>query len=271
MEIDGGAIALRIKKELKEEVEKSNIHYKLDVILVGKNDASKRFVEVKKRFAESIGVTVEVHHFKESTDIKEIKDKIKELNSDIDSTGIIVQLPLPKHLNTEEILNTVSFEKDVDVLGREALLKFKEDADFKRVPAVVGAIEEIFTEHNIEKQNKKIVIVGQGRLVGEPVALWLERAQVPYEVVDKDTPNRDEAISIADIVISGTGVPYMILTENIKDGVVVIDAGTSMKDGELVGDVHPDSATKASLITPVPGGVGPITVTIVFRNLITSV
>ena len=270
MRIDGKALALKIKKELKEKIKKSGVIHELHVVLVGKNESSKRFVEVKKKFANDIGVKMNVHSFEDDISAEEIKNKIAELNSDADCTGIVIQLPLPKHLPVERILNSVSYEKDVDVLGKDGLARFAKDVNFPRVPAVIGAIQEIFTEYKIEKRNKKIVILGYGRLVGEPAALWLKRENIPYEVVDEKTLHADKITKEADIIISGTGVPHMILPENIKAGVTIIDAGTSQKNAKLVGDAHPDCIAKAAFITPVPGGVGPITVAILFKNLISS-
>ncbi len=271
MKIDGKKIALKIKKELKEKIKKDKIRYRLCIILVDKNEASECFIKAKKQFAKDVGIEVSVYEFKRCVSANVIKNKIQKLNEDKDCMGIIIQLPLPKHLPVEEILNTVSIEKDVDVLGERALFEFAKNKNFKRLPAVVGAIQEIFLEYNIkQQQDTNIVIIGSGRLVGRPISLWFDREKKSYKIIDEKTADKFSIIKMADVIISGVGVPHMIVPKNIKEDAIIIDAGTSKKGEMLFGDVHPDCEQKASLMTPVPGGVGPVTVAILFRNLITN-
>ena len=186
---------------------------------------------------------------------------LKRLAVDQLSAGIIIQLPLPSNLNTDELLALIPAAKDVDALTAEARV----------MPPVVGAVAEILTKNKIDLKGKKAVVVGKGRLVGAPVASWLTQAGAEVTVADSATKNLTELLLTADIVVSGIGRPHFIKPSMLKVGVILIDAGTSetSTDGgsKLAGDADPACAAKCTLFTPVPGGVGPLTVACLFQNL----
>ncbi|MEI6495003.1 MAG: bifunctional 5,10-methylenetetrahydrofolate dehydrogenase/5,10-methenyltetrahydrofolate cyclohydrolase, partial [bacterium] len=188
---------------------------------------------------------------------EELAEQVQRLADDSGINGIIVQLPLPKHINASKILNLVPAHKDVDALN----------ADASVLSPVTGAIREILERNNVDLNNKKIVVVGKGKLVGMPTAIWLSQEGYEVEIVDKNTKDLAGVLQDADVIISGAGVAKLIKPEAIKEGVILIDAGTSEDGGALVGDADSACAGKCSLFTPVPGGVGPITVAVIFKNL----
>lgn len=257
MIIDGRQLRDDLKGELKEKCSKFFPVPKLSVISVGEDPASKSFIAIKKKFGEEIGVAVEVFSFDLDTSQEEILKKIEFLNRDDTVKGIIVQLPLPKKIDREEILNSVSPKKDVDALG-------KQDDIF--LAPVAGAVKKILEVTNVSPLNKHAVVVGKGKLVGLPVAKWLEKSGSVVTSVEEGD-KLSEFLSDADIIVSGAGSPGIIKPEMIKDNVILIDAGTSESAGKLVGDADPACAEKCSVFTPVPGGVGPLTVACLFENL----
>ena len=168
-----------------------------------------------------------------------------------------------------KVLNAVPANKDVDVLSDGAIEKY-EKGELSFVPAVAGAVSEIFKKYKIDFVGKKIAIVGRGRLVGRPVRSFFAREGAEISVINRDNIDSSNALKEADIIVSGAGSPYLIKPYMIKEGVALIDAGTAEKSGKLVGDIDPECKEKASLYAPVPGGVGPITIAILFRNLLQS-
>lgn len=258
MIIDGKKIADEIKGELSKKLKATSLKLRLDVILVGDNVVSEKYVERKKRAGEEIGVDVVAHELLADITQVDLEEEIKKLNNDERVNGIIVQLPLPPGIEEQKILNLISPDKDVDALGKEARV----------LSPIVGAVREILGRNNIHLENKKIVVVGNGKLVGQPVSIWLTQEGYEVEVIDIDTKNSDAILREADIIISGVGKLGLITPDKIKNGVVLIDAGTSESNGRLAGDADPACASKCSLFTPVPGGVGPITVVMLFRNLL---
>ena len=231
---------------------------KVCFVLFGNDPASIQFIKIKTNIAERLGIKVDLVTGPQNMITDQALGLMDEVNK-ADYDGIVVQLPLPKQLDMEAILNEIPKEKDIDVLGTS-----------DKVAPVAQAVLEILNFYNISLEDKKILVIGNGKLVGKPVAKMLADKGLIYEVVDKDTEEvvSNEKIKSADIIISGAGVPHMIKPEMIKEGAVLIDAGTSEQSGVLVGDVDPACAEKASLITPVPGGVGPVTVVSLFANLL---
>lgn len=269
--IDGKKLAEEIKEELKTEVVELGKKLRLAVIYIDENTASDSFIKRKKAFGQEIGVEVEVK--KPPTEIWKSRAKLREWVSQIahdkKNTGIIIQLPLPEEIGqrTKYILDSIPARKDPDVLSSEAVGKFANGRS-KIVPPIVGAVKHIFEKNKVELGGKNIVIVGAGALVGRPIALWFSGLQVPFSVLTSKSSNFSEVIVGADIIISGTGSPGLIKKDMVKEGVVVLDAGTSSDAGQVKGDFEKDVAEKASLFTPVPGGIGPLTVAMLFKNLI---
>ena len=179
-----------------------------------------------------------------------------------------MQLALPEHIDTKAILDAVPVEKDIDVLSSKSRERF-EKGELDITPPVVGAIKEIVEREQVEFGGKNVVVVGKGSLVGGPAALWFKNKGANVTVVDQDTNNITEVTQNADIIVSGAGVPGLITPDMIKEGMVLLDAGTSEQGGKLKGDADPACAEKASIFTPVPGGIGPITIATLLQNLVT--
>jgi len=232
--LDGKKLAEKILGEIKKEVEEKQLKLKLAIILVGEDRESKIFIKQKRKACEFIGIDFELFQISERTQQPELIEKVKEIaKSDI--SGLVVQLPLPKHINADEILNLIPGEKNVE-----------------SVSPVVCAIASLLKEYKISLKDKKIVLIGRGRLVGQPVADWLNKQNLSFSGM--------EDIGQADVIISGTGQGGLIKGEMIKKGAMVIDVG---------GDVDFESVSKkVSYITPVPGGVGPMTVACLLKNLV---
>lgn len=258
MIIDGRAIAKKLELKLKEEVSSFGRPLRLDVILVGDDKASAQFVAIKEKFGQSIGIEVRRHEYEAEVAEGDLIDLITRLNNEEKTSGIIIQLPLPTHLNSEALVNLISPHKDVDALGKEARV----------LSPVVGAVQEVLEQSQVSLENKKVVVLGQGKLVGRPIGVWLTQVGARVETADKDTKNVPELLQTAEIIVTGIGQPHFIKPEMIKEGVVLIDAGTSESAGQVVGDADPSCAGKCVVFTPVPGGVGPITVAKIFENLL---
>ena len=258
MIIDGRAIAKKLKLKLREEISSLGSPLRLEVILVGDDKASAQFVGIKEKLGNELGVGVRRHEYEVGVAEEDLAELITRLNNDEKSTGIIIQLPLPAHLDSEKLSNLIAPHKDVDALGREARV----------LSPVVGAVQEILKQANISVQDKKVLVLGQGKLVGKPIAIWLTQEGAAVSVADKDTQNTEELLNQAEIIVTGIGQAHFIKPQMIKDGVVLIDAGTSESSGQLVGDADPTCADKCAIFTPVPGGVGPITVAKIFENLV---
>lgn len=239
---------------------------RLTVFTCAPNFATKKFLSIKKKAAERIGILVRVEEFEEQV----TTDKVLEAIADAQkvSEGIIIQLPFPEHVDVAALLKALPAMYDVDAIGVEAVALAKEDAAVVLSP-VAGAIAEIVAQHAVTITGKKAVVLGRGRLVGTPAAIWLQNEGAEVHVLDRNTDNIESETKDADILVLGAGVPRIITPEMVKDGVAIFDAGTSEDAGELVGDADPACAKKASLFTPVPGGIGPVTVAVIFKNLLT--
>ncbi len=263
MIIDGKKIAERIKEDIRICVANSKAK-SLVIFYAGDNPVIERYIAMKERFGAEIGILVKVKKF--TTDvaqdflISEIKKSCNEYS------GAIVQLPLPPHINREAVLDAVSLHQDVDVLSEAAFLSFAK-GETKRLPPVVFAVASMIREYEIDLSGKNIVVVGRGRLVGLPIAAWLAREGFAYKTIDKDTADKETILRNADVIISGAGEAHFLRPEIIKEGSILFDAGTSTSDGKLAGDIDPAAYAKAALVSPVPGGVGPLTVVGLFRNL----
>ncbi len=174
--------------------------------------------------------------------------------------GIIVQLPFPSHIDVDALFKKIPPHLDTDMINY--------NGSGEVLPPVIAAVKEIAGRHNVEFAGKQVVVVGQGRLVGKPAAIWAEAQGAFVTVIDKDTENAEEILRTADIIISGAGSPGLITPDKIKEGAIIFDAGTSEEGGMLKGDADPECASKCALFTPVPGGIGPITIAALLRNLV---
>lgn len=267
---DGKAIAASIRDELAQKVALLSVPPTLAIVVVGENQVTNQFVASKKRFAEAIGVVFNETRVPETISQDELIALVHSVSKDAD--GVVVQLPLPAHIDTPTVLNAIDPEKDVDVLSDAAVEAFENDTTDVE-PPVQGAVREILERHHVPVAGAKAVMVGKGRLVGAPTAHYLARAGADVFSVSKETPitERDEKLREADIVVSGAGVAELITPDLIKDGVALVDAGTSGAGRMVVGDIAHNCEQKASVFSKTPGGVGPITVAILFTNLLKTV
>jgi methylenetetrahydrofolate dehydrogenase (NADP+)/methenyltetrahydrofolate cyclohydrolase len=264
MLIDGKVLAARIKLALKGRIASFPQPLSIAVFWVGDNKSSASFIKVKEKFGKDIGVAVKIFHLPESIGEDEL---LREVESEARKrSGVLIQLPLPGEFDRGRILASIPVSKDIDLLSGEAFELFTSNRS-PIVPPVVGAVRMIFEAHKIEPAHRSVVVLGNGRLVGEPVVVWLKQKGIRPTVLSKET--FDEAIvRKADIIISGMGSPHFLKPGMLKEGVVLIDAGTSELSSSLSGDADPACAAKCSLFTPVPGGVGPLTVAALFENLL---
>lgn len=268
MILDGKKFSEEILADLKQEIAQKQLRLKLAVVLVGKDKASNLYIERKKKTCENIGVGFELFNFNENISYGELKNEIKNIVQNPKNKGVIIQLPLPKNLPMQDILDLVVPEKDVDVLSSANIAKFY-TGKISILPPPVSAIEHLFKKYKISIIGKNIVVVGSGRLVGLPLAIWALKEKATFSVLNQDTKNISLFTKEADILISGVGKPGIIKGNMVKNGAIVIDAGTSFKNGRALGDVDFKSVSKkAKYITPVPGGLGPMTVACLLENLV---
>lgn len=266
--LDGRAIAQKIKNRLKGKIVKMKIKPALAVVYAGDDSASLSYIKAKEKAAKEIGVDFLFYKFPAQVSEKKVIGLIHYLNQNKKVSGIIVQLPLSKHLSRNKILNAIIFEKDVDVLSEISRNKF-EKGEPAFIPPPAGAVLEFLKIAKKPLEKSTVVVVGRGMLVGEPVAMLLKKKAKKIIICDQKTKDLAKETKKADILITAAGKPNLIKKEMIKKGAVVIDAGTAKHLGRIVGDVDfANVSPKASYITPVPGGVGPVTVAMLLRNVV---
>lgn len=267
--IDGKKLAADVKNELKMEVKKlkdRGIYPTLSIVMVGDDPSSKVYVRNKLRACEEIGINSILYEKPETIGEKELIDLVESLNEGENIHGIIVQLPLPKHIDEIEICNTVSPKKDVDCLnpinvGKLFLGKYSV------APATPKGIVKLIESTGIDIEGKHAVVIGRSKIVGKPVSMLLQQKNATVTMCHSKTKNLDELTRQADILVAAVGNPRMIKREMVKKGAIVIDVGITVIDGKNVGDVDFDEVKDVvSYITPVPGGVGPMTIAMVLEN-----
>ncbi len=257
MIIDGRALAAAIVTDLRNETAAMAGLPLLTVFTCAPNFETKKFLDLKTKRAAEAGISVSVIELPPNVTMDQVTTAINRCKAMSD--GIIIQFPFP-HLTTKDLIDLIPSELDVDVTHYEGQVD-------GLLPPVVGAIAEISRAHQVEWVGKSVVVVGNGRLVGAPAALYAAAQGAVVTVVTKDS-NNISATKDADIIILGAGSPGLLTPEMVKEGAIVFDAGTSEEGGMLVGDAHPEVATKASLFTPVPGGIGPLTIAILLKNVL---
>jgi len=270
--IDGKAISAAIKDELKEKVarlKEEGRDITLAVIQVGQDPASTVYVGNKKKACSYIGINSLAYELPEETTQKELLDLIEELNERSDVDGILVQLPLPKQINEEAVINAISPDKDVDgfhPMNVGALCTGKKGF----VSCTPAGIIELLKRSNVEMEGKNCVVIGRSNIVGKPMSLLMLRENATVTIAHSRTKNLKEVASAADILIVAVGKPKMITAEYVKEGAVVIDVGIHRNaENKLCGDVDFESVSpKCSKITPVPGGVGPMTIAMLMKNCV---
>ena len=271
--LDGKILSAKIKEEVKVEVtqivKEKNITPGLAVILVGNDAASATYVASKAKACKDAGIYSVVHEMPESITQEELLETINMMNNNPKLDGILVQLPLPKHIDTTTVLEAINPLKDVDGFHPYNVGRMVSNLD-SFLPATPFGVMRMFEEHNIELSGKDVVVIGSSDIVGKPMASLLINKKATVTVCNSRTKDLKAHTSKADIVIIAVGVPYLLKEDMVKDGAVVIDVGINRLDtGKLVGDADFEGLkNKCSFLTPVPGGVGPMTIAMFLKNTI---
>lgn len=264
--IDGKQIALQVTEEVKKEVAGLKVKPCLDVVLVGDNAASQTYVRMKTKKAEELGIVSHSHVLPSTVTQQELEQLIKKLNSSREVNGILVQLPLPKHLNEQKIISLISPEKDVDGFHPVNMGRMLRGEPCL-VPCTPNGIMRLLESTGVSLEGKHAVVIGRSNIVGKPTAVLLLSRNATVTVCHSKS-KLEEHCPRADVLVAAIGKAKMIGSSLVKKGAIVIDVGTNKGvDGKLVGDVDFDAVKeKASFISPVPGGVGPMTVAFLMRN-----
>lgn len=267
--LDGKIPAEKILNSLKKQVKRLKKKPKLAVVLVGENPESIKYVEKKQQACEKVGIKFELIHFKNSISDSNLIKKIQRLNKKKEINGIIVQLPLPKKLDTEKILDIINPAKDVDGLSTENLGKLFRGNPYL-IPATPLGVINLLDYYKINVSGKNVAVIGRSNLVGKPLAQLLISQDATVTIVHRKTKNLSQITSKSDIIFSAVGRPWLIKANMIKKGVILVDIGTTVNNkGKLTGDVDAKSVReKAAALTPVPGGIGPMTVAMLIYNVI---
>jgi methylenetetrahydrofolate dehydrogenase (NADP+) / methenyltetrahydrofolate cyclohydrolase len=258
MIIDGNDIAAEIRERLRRDI--GNLHRPplLFVFLGGNDPVSLRYIERKRLFAEAIGADLVLKQFPADISETAVHESLRQVAEDPRVDGMLVQLPLPAGFDAGGILSAVPPLKDVDALSSDPVIP----------SPVIGAIAHILKRFDVALFGKRVAVVGRGKVVGIPAATWAAGEGALVDSIDKDTLDALSILRAADIIILGAGSPGFLVPDMVREGAVIIDAGTSEVSGSLRGDADPACAEKAALFTPVPGGVGPLTVAMLFSNLV---
>ena len=272
--ISGKEISLAVKERVAEQVKemkKDGIEPCLAVILVGDDPASRVYVNNKKKACEFCGIRSLEYLLPADATQEELNLLVEKLNNDKSVNGILCQLPLPKHLNEKEVLNLIKPEKDVDAFHPENVGHIM-IGDYNFLPCTPAGIMEMLRFEGIDLDGKHCVIIGRSNIVGKPMAMLMLKENATVTVCHSHTKNLKEIVAQADVVVAAVGKAGFVTADMIKDGAVVIDVGINRnEDGKLCGDVDFDACKKkASYITPVPGGVGPMTIATLMQNTIAA-
>ncbi|MGV3064195.1 bifunctional methylenetetrahydrofolate dehydrogenase/methenyltetrahydrofolate cyclohydrolase FolD [Staphylococcus simulans] len=268
--LDGKQIAKDYRQGLQDQVEalkKEGYTPKLSVILVGNDGASMSYVRSKKKAAEKIGMISEIVHLEETASEEEVLNELERLNNDDTVSGILVQVPLPEQVSEQKVLETINPEKDVDGFNPANIGKLYIDEQ-TFVPCTPLGIMELLKNADIDLEGKEAVVIGRSHIVGQPVSKLLLQQNATVTILHSRSKDMSKHLKNADVIVSAVGRPGLVTKDDVKEGAVVIDVGnTPDENGKLKGDVEYDEVKEiAGAITPVPGGVGPMTITMVLNN-----
>lgn len=268
--LDGTALSNKIKDRLKLQVEElvseKLVKPHLAVILVGDDPASETYVKFKERAAKKVGMESTIIRLKSDLTEEELISEIEKLNKNKNVHGILLQLPIPNHINSEKVINLIDTQKDVDGFSDENVAKLSKNQD-ALVPCTPLGITRLLDEYNIKTEGEHCVIIGRSQIVGKPMAQLMLQKNSTVTICHSRTKNLKEITKQADILIAAVGKAQMVDKSFVKDNAVVIDVGVSRVDGKLYGDVKFDEVKDiASYITPMPGGVGPMTIACLLEN-----
>ena len=267
--MDGKMVSAKVRGSILEEVnglKDKGVRPGLAVIIVGEDPASKVYVRNKERACEECGFYSEKYALPEGTTQEELLGLIDELNHNPRIDGILCQLPVPKHINEQAIIDAISPEKDVDAFHPINVGKIMV-GNFDFLPCTPAGVMQLLEEYDIDPNGKNCVVIGRSNIVGKPMAMLLLHKNGTVTICHSRTKNLKEVCAQADILVAAVGKADFVTADMVKEGAVVIDVGMNRKDGKLCGDVAFDEVNeKASYLTPVPGGVGPMTITMLMKN-----
>ncbi len=272
--LDGKGVAATIRSELAEEIQNlqdtRNITPGLDVVLVGEDPASQVYVNMKEKTCNALGITSRKHELSEDVSQDDLLSLIDKLNHDPEVDGILVQLPLPDHIDENLVLDRIKVEKDVDGFHPTSMGRLVQNQPGFRAATPAGVME-LLKRSGVEVQGKEAVVLGRSNIVGKPIALLLLNANATVTVAHSRTPDLSEVCRRADILVVSVGRQQMVTADMVKEGAVVVDVGIHRTESGLVGDVDFDQVKdKVSAITPVPGGVGPMTIAMLMSNTVAA-
>jgi len=272
--LSGKTVSQRVKEEMRAEIEQlkqKGVNPGLAVIIVGEEPASLVYVGRKEAMCNELGMYSEKYALPAETTMEELKALVEKLNKDDKINGILCQLPLPKHLDEKEIINTIAPEKDVDAFHPVNVGKIM-IGDYDFVPCTPAGIMELIKESGIEPEGKNCVVIGRSNIVGKPMGMLLLHKNGTVTICHSKTANLKEVTKSADILVAAVGRANFVTADMVKEGAVVIDVGMNrLEDGKLCGDVDYEKVSEvAGAITPVPGGVGPMTISMLMKNTITA-
>ena len=268
MNLDGKLTASFIRKQIAEEIRKIDGEVTMALIMVGNNPASHVYVRNKMKACEEVGITVRDYFLEENVSQKEIIEIIHKCNNDSNINGILVQLPLPSHIEEKVVINEIDPDKDVDglTLLNQGKLFMNEECI---LPATPKGVITLLKRYYVDITGKNVVIVGRSNLVGKPLGMLFLQENATVTIAHSKTPNLKEITKKADILVSAVGVARLITADMVKREAVVVDVGTNRYDGKLCGDVDYENVSEvASYISPVPGGVGPMTIASLLENVV---
>lgn len=272
--IDGKAVSARVKEQVRKEAEtlkEKGIEIGLAVVIVGDNPASRVYVNNKKKACAEVGFNSYEYALPEETTEAELLELVEKLNNDDKVNGILVQLPLPKQINENAIINAIRPEKDVDAFHPENVGHIM-IGDFSFLPCTPAGVMELIAETGVDVCGKNCVVIGRSNIVGKPMAMLLLHKNGTVTICHSRTKNLEEICSNADILVAAVGKAGFVTPDMVKEGAVVIDVGMNRNaEGKLCGDVDYTACfDKAGYITPVPGGVGSMTIAMLMRNTLTA-
>ncbi len=269
--IDGKAVSAKIKEQVRDEIAHGNIKAGLAVVIVGSDPASRVYVNNKKKACEFCGIKSFEYALPEETTMEQLLELIDTLNNDKNVNGILVQLPLPKQLDEKAVIERISPKKDVDAFHETNVGKIM-IGNYSFLPCTPAGCMELIHSTGVDVAGKECVVIGRSNIVGKPMAMLLLHENGTVTVCHSKTKNLAEVCRRADILVAAVGKPNFVTADMVKEGAVVIDVGINrLENGKLCGDVKFDEVSeKASFITPVPGGVGPMTIATLMKNTLTA-
>ncbi|MGM0471555.1 MAG: bifunctional 5,10-methylenetetrahydrofolate dehydrogenase/5,10-methenyltetrahydrofolate cyclohydrolase [Bacillota bacterium] len=272
--LDGSAtskeIQMEIKKKVEELKEREGVVPKLSIVFVGDNPASASYIKLQQKVCDKVGIESEVVDLPEDISEADLLTKLEDLNTDDEVNGILIQMPLPDHINDDKVIRAINPDKDLDSFHPYNIGELVIDGD-AYVPCTPEGVMELFDRYDIELRGKDVTVVGHSNIVGKPMALLLLNRNATVSVCHIDTDDTASYTKDSDIVIVAAGVPNLITEDMISEGTIVIDVGINQVDGKIVGDVDYENVKdKAGAITPVPGGVGPMTIAMLLKDTLKS-